>query len=339
MVIITRNDIKPREGAEEVFELVVSQVSYNQCVKDVICLSVRNSDNYWSRSGQTLGDSLQTVAKNAKCTTDIDKFWRMIELLFEEERLHLDKQKSILQNSRLEVINAKIELEKKTDHRLEILPDNVRTALTSNSVLCDDNTLQRLNELTEYYKYNSKEEINRHQKIIGVFDNKIKESIDIQESLKKILEKLSWWKTDTVKNLNLVKYTRFPSHSSYSAFDAVKDLSDVTLTKLINSMIDGFDLTSNYNNNGFSVLTYTAYCGNLPALMFILNRIRERYVFMRDRNKRNIMHAAAEGLQLNTLRFLKERYPTRISLKDAQGKTCDEILLENLKSIVKKYEN
>lgn len=338
IVIITRNDVKSRKDAEMIYEEIVSQVSTNPLIKDVICLSVKGS-NFWSRSGLSLEDSLQKVAKSAKCTTDLNRWWQVIESLFEKEKLYIEKQITTLQNSRIEVINAKIELEKNTDHHLEIIPDNVKIALTTNNVFCDDDTLSRLKKLTKYYKENSKEEVDRHQRIISAFDKKIKEFSDIQSTFKKILEKLSWWKSDTVKQLNSIKYTKCHSENIHCAFDAVEDLLDVNLNKLTNSLIYGFDVTTEYNDDGFSVLTYAAYCGNIPCLMFLLNRISEQYIFMRDRNKRNIMHAAAAGLQLNTLKVLKQKYPKYISLKDSQGKTCDDILFEQMRSKNNTYEN
>lgn len=339
VVIITRNDLMPRKKAEDVFKLVTSQVSSTPLVKDVICMSVRNNNNFWSRSGLPLENSLQTAAKSAICTTAIDKLWLTIEDLFEKEVLHLGKQVAKLQNSRTEVITAKIEIEKEYNQRLEVIPNNVETVLNTNAILCENDTLHRLKKLTEYYKCNYDEDIERHQRIINVFEKSIKESSDIQDILKRVLEKLSWWKSDTIRQLHSVKYVKRHNHSSYSVFDSVNDLSDVNLSKLINSLIEGCDIITKYNDDGFSVLTYTAYCGNIPALLFILNRISERYVFMRDKKKRNIFHAAAEGLQINTLQLLKQKFPKNILSKDSQGKTCDEILLDKIKLNINKYEN
>lgn len=338
VVIITRNDLC-KGGAESVFRLISSQVSSMSLVKDVICLSVRPNTNYWSRSGLSLEKSLQEVAKSARCSTDINKIWNIIESLFNNERSHLEKQLTWLQTNRLEIINAKIELEKDIDHRLKFIPEKVESALTSNAILCEDDTLLRLKRLTRYYEENSEENIERHKKIINLYDKKIKESEKIRGVLKKIIEKLSWWKSDTVKQMHSVKYAQCQVRESNSIFDAIDDMSDITLSKLIDSLIDGCDITTNYNNDGFSVLTYSAYCGNLSSLIFILDRISERYAFMRDKKMRNIMHAAAEGLQINTLQFLKKKYPDYISLKDSQGKNCDEIYIETLKCKIDKYEN
>ena len=168
---------------------------------------------------------------------------------------------------------------------------------------------------------------------------KIKNSETIIDLLKKIQEKLSWWKSDTVKQMHSVMYAKRQVQKDDSVFDAIDDLSDISLNKLIDSFINGCDVTTNYNDGGFSVITYSAYRGNLSSLLFVLERISERYAFMRDKKMRTIMHAAAEGLQINTLEYLKQRYPNYISLKDSQGRTCDEILVENLKCKIDKYEN
>ena len=337
VVIITRNDLC--ESAENVFRLIKSQVSSMPLIKDVICLSVRPNTNYWSRSGLSLENSLQEAAKKAKCSTDINKIWNIIESLFEKEKSHLEKQLTWLQTNRIEVINAKIELEKNTDHRLKSIPDKVESVLTSNATLCEDETLQRLKRLTRYYEENSEENIERHKRIITLYDNKIKNSETIIDLLKKIQEKLSWWKSDTVKQMHSVMYAKRQVQKDDSVFDAIDDLSDISLNKLIDSFINGCDVTTNYNDGGFSVITYSAYRGNLSSLLFVLERISERYAFMRDKKMRTIMHAAAEGLQINTLEYLKQRYPNYISLKDSQGRTCDEILVENLKCKIDKYEN
>jgi len=336
VVIITRNDICPR--AEDVFHYISSQASSIQLVKDVICLSVRSKTNYWSRSGLSLENSLQEAAKSALCTTDIDKFWHVVEELFKKENSHIEQLLTRLQANRLEVINAKIELEKDTDHRLNDIPKNVESALNSNAILVEDDTLLRLKRLTRYYETNSKENIERHKNIIELYEKKIKESERIRDILKKILEKLSWWKSDTVKQMHTVKYAKPQDQKPISIFDALNDLSDINLSKLINS-VNGCDVTTFYDDHGFSVLTYSAYCGNLSSLIFILDRITKRYAFMRDKNARNIMHAAAEGLQTNTLQFLKKKYPEYVSLKDSQGRTCDDIFIETLKSKINEYDN
>lgn len=339
VVIITRNDL-PDRGADSVFQYISSQVSSISNIKDVICLSVRPNTKYWSQSGLSLVNSLQEAAKSAKCTTDIEKIWYIIDELFNKESIHLERQMHVLWRNRLEVINAKIELEKNTDHRLKVIPDNVYSDLTYTLLRnISKDILLRLNRLTKYYEDNSKENIERHKKIIELYDKKIKESERIIGVLRKIRDKLTWWKSDTVKQMQPIKYAKPQVQSSNSIFDAINDLSDVNLNKLTNSLINGCDVTMTYNGDGFSVLTYSSYCGNLSSLIFFLDKIGKRYAFMRDEKARNIMHAAAEGLQINTLNYLKQKFPDCISLKDSQGNTCDEILIQKLKNKINKNEN
>lgn len=330
IVVITRNDLKTKEGAKSIFDQISSQVTTNSSIKDVICMSVRSEDNYWSTSGLSLKESMQMVSQEAKCTTDIDKYWENIVELFELEKKHIDVQKVKLEKTRADIINSKIELQKNIDYRLKSIPLNIEDAIKSNSILNEEKVGERLKILTDYYSLKTEEDLNRHQRIIDVYNEEIQKCSAIQDILKKTLDDLKLWEYDTIRNLQPIQYNEDISEQNYLVFDAIKDLSDFNLNKLINSLTGGFDVTTQYNEDGYSVLTFAAYCGNIPALFFMLNRISKRYIFMRDRNGRNIIHAAAEGMQFNTLMILKEYYPQLISIKNNEDKTYDEIIRDNL---------
>ena len=343
VVIITRNDlVRGREEAEEIFDFIKEQVSSIPFVNDVICMSAKYNIDYWSRSGLSFEDSLKKATESAECTTNIDKCWQEINGLFEKEILHIEELVTEFQNKRTEVFNSKVELDKEQNHYLGKIPTDVENALKTNSVLCDDNTLDRLRTLTKYYNLYFDEAGNTHERIIGLLDGKIKQADKFKSLLTNTFENLLWWKFDTIGQLNSVKYVtggKWDSQIFHSAFDAVKDLSDTNLNSLIEILNEGYDVSTKYNRDGFSILTYSAYCGNLPALTFLLNQIRndkhygKKFLFVPDGRGRNIMHAAAEGLQLNVLHFLKREYSDYISLKDSQERTCDDILREaiNLK--------
>lgn len=325
IIVITKNDLPPRESAESTFEHIKSQVESYPSVKDVLCVSVNEkAKNFWSRSGLSLVDSLKSVSQNIKVRTDIDKYWTAIDCAFEKEIKHLTNLIAKLRKDKRDVLNALLELDKK---ELNLDSDEIvslKQKATSNNRV--------LSQLVDYYQFYFEEEKNRHRRIISVFSNKIKESSNLKSSLKDIRERLLWWKIDTVKQLIPMEYKKAHIRKTCTPFDAIKDVTDTSLSKFIDSIGNGYDITTTYNDDGFSLLTYTAYCGNMQALLFILNKVSERFVFMRDKNKRNIMHAAAEGLQYNILKYLKAKYPGYILQKDSQGRTCDEIYFQSLKS-------
>lgn len=106
-----------------------------------------------------------------------------------------------------------------------------------------------------------------------------KEGKDIQERIKEekqiidifltAREKLSAWKNNKVMTLKPVEYTKVEKKPGPYIFDALKTFDH---EMLINALSEPSDLTTSYNKDGYSPITYAASIGNLPALRFMLEQ-------------------------------------------------------------------
>lgn len=137
--------------------------------------------------------------------------------------------------------------------------------------------------------------IGEEQNIIRIFS-------DLRKDLKE-------WLVDKVGNLEHISFTPPPRAEAPDIFTAIHDMDE---ERIIDALYYPCDVSTKYNDDGFSPLTYAAFCGNIPALRLMQSfrsskgdRIDINY---RDRNNRTMLEAAGQKGHDSTMAFIVRNF-------------------------------
>lgn len=129
------------------------------------------------------------------------------------------------------------------------------------------------------------------------------------ERLKKaydaLIDALTQKKTDIVEffrtaNIQVPTYKRLRLRKrATNLYTAIDNISDYMISDVITALYYKHDLTLEDGINNYSPLTYAAHKGNIPALLFMLELVKDEQdpyrALIRDSGDRNILDAAAQG--------------------------------------------
>lgn len=214
--------------------------------------------------------------------------------------MHNDKLRNII-NEILDKNSSSYDfLRKMTEDYGKFYNEEYREGMVTNISLAFDEVIKMAKEQLDAFSSETQQA-----------QSKMKTITEIIEWFKKLSRSLSDWYKDTLQNLKHVASTIIVPTPVPNIFQAIEDMDQ---EMLISSLTQPTDITTQYNNNGYSPLTYAAACGNITALRIMLNltsfgdRVKET---IRDQHNRTMADAATESHQHLTSKFLEDHFKNK----------------------------
>lgn len=177
------------------------------------------------------------------------------------------------------------------DNRMSFVKSIEAMASTYQEVL--DKQYDDLNEVCVNLQHRMSEE----KKFISLFTS-IRNDLDI-------------WLGRKVGKLVHIPYTVQQTPEVPNIFEAIMEMD---AENLILALSKPTDLTTSYNEEGYSPLTYAASCGNIAALRMMLSlEFKGEYVpeSVKDQKDRTMMECATQKGQDGVIRFLNKHYHSK----------------------------
>lgn len=345
LVANCNNKLMTRQNVLDNFNNICENVKEFKNVLECVCISSDKPDKYgfFSRSGmesldvfECMENAIKLLASKATAHTEIDSIMTDITRLLKNESIYQDTRKKTLEQERAD-INSQVTSKLSNDYirhksvRKEIC-EAVASISERNPVLKEDRFYERFCFLKDYYTTSEKEKDDALSKLFELYTKRIEHCATVIKRLDSLHKDIQNWYNSRKDTLGTERIIASPlPHPKVleSPFNAVDNVFDSELEALVEilSADDGFDVLKTFNETGYSLLTYSASQGNVPALKLIISSLgNDRLVREPDKEGRNILHAAAESGNVSLFHALKEKFPRLANKKDRQGRHPDELL-------------
>lgn len=135
-----------------------------------------------------------------------------------------------------------------------------------------------------------------------------KKFIELFTSIKKDLEV---WLNRKIGELQHIPFNHSSKEDVPNIFTAIVEMDE---EKLIQALSKPCDLTTNYNLEGYSPITFAAACGNVPALKLMLSlksKGKSLTESVRDSEGRTMVEAATQRGQVGAIKYLTKHFSKR----------------------------
>ena len=126
-----------------------------------------------------------------------------------------------------------------------------------------------------------------------------------------ILKDLKAWLNRKIGELKHIPFNHSSKEDVPNIFTAIAEMDE---EKLIHALSNQCDLTTHYNQQGYSPITFAAACGNIPALKLMLSLKYKGKTLtdsVRDHDGRTMIEAATQRGQIETIDYLNKHFEKR----------------------------
>lgn len=346
LLVANRNNLMmSRQDVVKNFISICESVKDFNNILDCVCLSSKDPTMYgfFSRSGiesmdvlKSMEEAINLLASQKSAHTEIDSILEEIKRLLKDESEFQEKRIKKLENERASINSyraAKLSTEYIQNKSVsEEVCHELKRMSNLNSVLSEDKFYNRFCFLKDYYITSEQEKDNQLSRLFELHSKTIEHCKDVRHRLDRLYEDIKKWYESRKDKLGTDRVTaavRQLPEVPDTPFEAIDNVYDVEQESLVEALSaeEGYNVLKDYNESGYSLLTYAAFRGNVPALKLIISALgRDRLVRKTDGKKRNVLHAAAEGRNISLFNCLKEKYPSLVKQKDELGRTPEDIV-------------
>lgn len=329
LLILTKNDQHSVDAAREVFDATVSLAQKYPNIKCVMSMSTRNN-TYFSTNNSMLYENVCNIARDIAKDTEIMRLWHEACKLLnaeieasEREIVLLEQKFADKKNRQNKVHKDHLEVSNALDMFLSGLKLNLIDGIneiaktcprTVANYICDLNLrntyVDAARDLVELYNNTAEqkyEDLGRECKELQELMSNERDMINIFAAVKKDVKT---WLSNKISELRHISYPQIPKPKIPDIFDAIFEMDN---EKLIVALSQPCDITTKYNVDGYSPLTFAAANGNIQALRLMLSLTSKTdgecpSEHVRDREKRSMFDAAKQRGQIATIHFLTNHY-------------------------------
>lgn len=138
--------------------------------------------------------------------------------------------------------------------------------------------------------------------------NRMSEEHELINLFSSVQRDLKGWLNNKVRELKHIPFNPSPKMKAPNIFDAIIEMDQ---EKLIQALSESCDLTTKYNNDGYSPLTFAAACGNISALKLMLSLKSKGKTLtdsVRDSEGRTMFDAASQRGQIGSIDYLTKHF-------------------------------
>lgn len=347
LVANCNNKLMTRQDVVANFTNICESVQNFGNVIDCVCISSKKPDTYgfFSRSGlesmdvfECMENAINQLASKQSAHTEIDSILSEIENLLKDEAAFQNARQKKLELDRADINDyTTTRLPKYMDQKKLTKEVCEEVARVSNlySVLKDADFYKRFCFLKNYYVNSEEEKDKQISRLFELHTKAIVHCTNVQTRLDQLYRDILDWygsRKDSLGTDRIIASVRPLPKAPDDPFKAIDNVYDCEQEGLVAFLAEkGFDVLYDYNESGYSLLTYAAFRGNVPALQLIISSLgKDRLVRKTDREGRNILHAAADGMNISLFHSLKKTFPRLADIKDNLGRTPEEILQSDL---------
>ena len=168
-----------------------------------------------------------------------------------------------------------------------------------------------IEELASSYQKDLEERYNNLDAECKNLQNRIAEEKKFIELITSIKKDLKAWLNSKIRELKHIPFNHSSKEDIPNIFTAIVEMDE---EKLIQALSKPCDLTTKYNQEGYSPITFAAACGNVPALKLMLSlksKGKSLTESVRDSEGRTMVEAATQRGQVGAIKYLTKHFSKR----------------------------